>query len=94
VGQLENLMGDTDVSERERSGVVFIHTFPKGFNVGRRPTATEQMSGLYHLGVFFIVLTLASSFLQEKKDGTFQRILAAPLSRQPFSSGNSYLIIL
>jgi ABC-2 type transport system permease protein len=32
-------------------------------------------------GVFFIVLTLASSFLQEKKDGTFQRILAAPLSK-------------
>jgi len=81
-GQLENLMGDTDVSERERSGVVFIHTFPKGFNVGRRPTATEQNVPAYTIfGVFFIVLTLASSFLQEKKDGTFQRILAAPLSK-------------
>ena len=82
VGQLENLMGDTDVSERERSGVVFIHTFPKGFNVGRRPTAKEQNVPAYTIfGVFFIVLTLASSFLQEKKDGTFQRILAAPLSK-------------
>lgn len=81
-GQLENLMGDTNVSERERSGVVFIHTFPKGFNVGRRPTATEQNVPAYTIfGVFFIVLTLASSFLQEKKDGTFQRILAAPLSK-------------
>ena len=81
-GQLENLMGDTNVSEREKSGVVFIHTFPKGFNVGRRPTATEQNVPAYTIfGVFFIVLTLASSFLQEKKDGTFQRILAAPLSK-------------
>jgi ABC-2 type transport system permease protein len=81
-GQLENLMAGTDVSDRERSGVVFIHTFPKGFNVGRRPTATEQnVPGYTIFGVFFIVLTLASSFLQEKKDGTFQRILAAPLSK-------------
>jgi ABC-2 type transport system permease protein len=81
-GQLENLMGDTSVSGHERSGVVFIHTFPKGFNVGRRPTATEQNVPAYTIfGVFFIVLTLASSFLQEKKDGTFQRILAAPLSK-------------
>lgn len=29
----------------------------------------------------FEQLTLATSFLQEKKDGTFQRILAAPLSK-------------
>ena len=76
-GQLENLIG-----EHERSGVVFIHTFPKGFNVARRPTSTEQNVPAYTIfGVFFIVLTLASSFLQEKKDGTFQRILTAPLSK-------------
>jgi ABC-2 type transport system permease protein len=82
VGELENLIGDTNVSERETSGVVFIHTFPKGFNVGRRPTSTEQNVPAYTIfGVFFIVLTLASSFLQEKKDGTFQRILVAPLSK-------------
>jgi ABC-2 type transport system permease protein len=80
--QLDNILGDTNKSERERSGVVFIHTFPKGFNAGRRPTATEQNVPAYTIfGVFFIVLTLASSFLQEKKDGTFQRILAAPLSK-------------
>jgi len=81
-GQLDNMLSDTNVSERERSGVDFIHTFPKGFNTGRRPTATEQNVPAYTIfGVFFIVLTLASSFLQEKKDGTFQRILAAPLSK-------------
>jgi ABC-type Na+ efflux pump permease subunit len=79
-GQLADVLGDTNVGERESSGVDFIHTFPKGYNVGRRPTATEQNVPAYTIfGVFFIVLTSASSFLQEKKDGTFQRILAAPL---------------
>jgi len=81
-GKLDNLLGDTNVSGHERSGVVFIHTFPKGFNVRRRPTATEQNVPAYTIfGVFFIVLTLASGFLQEQRDGTFQRILAAPLSK-------------
>jgi len=81
-GQLDNMLEDPDISERGKSGVDFIHTFPKGFNAGRRPTATEQNVPAYTIfGVFFIVLTLASSFLQEKRDGTFQRILAAPLSK-------------
>jgi len=81
-GLLDNMLEDQNISERGRSGVDFIQTFPKGFNAGRRPTATEQNVPAYTIfGVFFIVLTLASSFLQEKKDGTFQRILAAPLSK-------------
>jgi ABC-2 type transport system permease protein len=81
-GQLDDMLGNTKISEHESSGVDLIHTFPKGFNAGRRPTATEQNVPAYTIfGVFFIVLTLASSFLQEKKDGTFQRILAAPLSK-------------
>lgn len=46
------------------------------------PTSTEQnVPGYTIFGVFFIVLTLASSFIQEKNDGTFQRILTAPLSK-------------
>ncbi len=82
VGQLDDMLGNTNIRGREMSGVDLIHTFPKGFNAGRRPTATEQNVPAYTIfGVFFIVLTLASSFLQEKKDGTFQRILAAPLSK-------------
>jgi len=48
----------------------------------QRPTSTEQnVPGYTIFGVFFIVLTLASSFIQEKNDGTFQRILTAPLSK-------------
>jgi len=78
--QIDNTLENTNISERERSGVNFIHTFPKNYNASRRPTATEQNVPAYTIfGVFFIVLTLASSFLQEKKDGTFQRILSAPL---------------
>jgi len=80
--QIDNMLGNQNKIERDRSGVNFIYTFPTGYNVGRRPTATEQNVPAYTIfGVFFIVLTLASSFLQEKKDGTFQRILAAPLSK-------------
>ena len=64
------------------SGVVFVNASPKGFSEGRRPTATEQNVPAYTIfGVFFIVLTLASSFLREKQDGTFQRILTAPLPK-------------
>ena len=80
--QIDNMLENQNKIERERSGVNFTHTFPTGYNVGRRPTATEQNVPAYTIfGVFFIVLTLASSFLQEKKDGTFQRILAAPLPK-------------
>jgi ABC-2 type transport system permease protein len=81
-GQLDTMLGNKNIRGREGSGVDLIQTFPKGLNAGRHPTATEQNVPAYTIfGVFFIVLTLASSFLQEKKDGTFQRILAAPLSK-------------
>ena len=54
----------------------------------RRPTSTEQNVPAYTIfGVFFIVLTLASSFIKEKNDGTFQRILAAPLSKAALITG-------
>jgi ABC-2 type transport system permease protein len=87
-GQLDNMLESTNITDRERSGVDVIQTFPKGFNADRRPTATEQNVPAYTIfGVFFIVLTLASSFLQEKEDGTFQRILAAPLSKKALLIG-------
>jgi len=55
---------------------------PKGFGAERRPTTTEQnVPGYAIFGVFFIVLTLASSFIREKEEGTFLRILAAPLPK-------------
>jgi len=59
-----------------------------GFATGRRPTATEQHVPAYTIfGVFFIVLTLASGLLREKQEGTFRRILSAPLSRTALLTG-------
>ncbi len=53
-----------------------------GSNHETRPTATEQhIPGYTIFGVFFIVLTLASGFLREKQEGTFRRILTAPMRR-------------
>ena len=56
--------------------------------VRRRPNSAEQNVPAYTIfGIFFIVLTLASSFLKEKQEGTFQRILAAPLSKTTLMIG-------
>lgn len=75
----------------KRSRIELIHTFPKYYRSERRPTATEQNVPAYTIfGVFFIVLTLASSFLKEKQDGTFQRILAAPLSKATLLIGKLF----
>jgi ABC-2 type transport system permease protein len=53
-----------------------------GSNHETRPTATEQhIPGYTIFGVFFIVLTLASGFLREKQEGTFRRILTAPMGK-------------
>ena len=55
---------------------------PKGTASTVRPSATEQnVPGYTVFGVFFIVLPLAAGFMRERHDGTFQRILAAPISK-------------
>jgi len=54
---------------------------PRGYQFKRRPTAVEQSVPAYTIfGVFFIVVTLAVSFFKEKNEGTFSRIMAAPVS--------------
>jgi ABC-2 type transport system permease protein len=68
--------------------IAFLSRSPRGYASGRMPSATEQNVPAYTIfGVFFIVLTLASSFIQEKKEGTFQRILSAPLSKSSLLVG-------
>jgi ABC-2 type transport system permease protein len=58
------------------------------FDEERRPTATEQHVPAYTIfGVFFIVLTLASGLLREKQEGTFRRILTAPMTRATLLAG-------
>jgi len=68
--------------EKGTAGIMFQTIYPRDFKRDRMPTSTEQnVPGYTIFGVFFIVLTLAASFHQEKTDGTFLRILAAPLTK-------------
>ncbi len=63
-------------------GVRFDQVTPDAFAVNRFPTAAEQnVPGYTIFGVFFIVQVLATSILSEKQNGTFRRLLVAPLPR-------------
>jgi len=89
--RFENPISEAFSGESSQAPVAFVSTSPKGFGLGRRPTATEQNVPAYTIfGVFFIVLTLASSLIQEKKDGTFQRLMAAPLSKTALLLGKLF----
>jgi ABC-2 type transport system permease protein len=80
--QIDDLLARATNGEGNGPEVAFLSRSPRGSAAGRFPSATEQNVPAYTIfGVFFIVLTLASSFIQEKKEGTFQRILSAPLSK-------------
>jgi ABC-2 type transport system permease protein len=73
--------GDAAASRHAR-GVSLEILAPEGAKAVVRPSATEQNVPAYTVfGVFFIVLPLATGFMREKHQGTFQRILAAPISK-------------
>jgi ABC-2 type transport system permease protein len=73
--------GDADAGRHAR-GVSIEILAPEGAKAVVRPSATEQNVPAYTVfGVFFIVLPLAAGFIREKHEGTFQRILAAPISK-------------
>jgi ABC-2 type transport system permease protein len=80
--QLEAIFSNADIGSLGSRRVPLQVVPLRSLVNNRQPTSTEQnVPGYTIFGVFFIVLTLASSFIQEKNDGTFQRILAAPLSK-------------
>ena len=80
--QIDELLAKAGKGAGNGPEVTFLSRSPRDHDSGRFPSATEQNVPAYTIfGVFFIVLTLASSFIQEKKEGTFQRILSAPLSK-------------
>jgi len=81
-GKIDDLLASAGKKAGNGPEVAFLSRPPRGHAPGRFPSATEQNVPAYTIfGVFFILLTLASSFIQEKKEGTFQRILSAPLSK-------------
>jgi ABC-2 type transport system permease protein len=63
-------------------GVIFKQVAPEAYEVEIFPTAvTQNVPGYTIFGVFFIIQVIATSFLSEKQDGTFRRLLVAPLPR-------------
>jgi len=70
------------------SEILIEETTPAQFNITRFPTAVEQnVPGYTIFGMFFIVQVLAISLLREKQEGTFRRLLTAPLSRSALLMG-------
>ena len=71
---------------------------PPGMNVKKFPNAFQQnVPGYTIYGLFWIVSLLAGSVLVEKQEGTFRRLLVAPMSRAVMLAGKMlpyYLINL
>lgn len=78
VAEMESGDVDSDVN----LGVRFEQSAPAAYRVPIYPSAvTQNVPGYTIFGMFFIVQVLATSILSEKQDGTFRRLLVAPLPR-------------
>jgi ABC-2 type transport system permease protein len=72
----------------EEPVIALERTAPPGMRVEKLPNAFQQnVPGYTIYGVFWIVSLLTASVLQEKREGTFRRLLAAPLSRAVMLAG-------
>ncbi|SNB72364.1 ABC transporter permease [Thermoflexus hugenholtzii] len=72
----------------EEPVVALERTAPPGMRVEKLPNTFQQnVPGYTIYGVFWIVSLLAGSVLQEKREGTFRRLLAAPMSRAVMLTG-------
>jgi ABC-2 type transport system permease protein len=77
---IAGLTSGSDAGEISNLGVRFEQSAPAAYQVEKFPTAAEQnVPGYTLFGVFFIIQVLATSILREKQDGTFRRLLVAPL---------------
>ena len=69
-------------------GVKFKQSAPAAYKKDTIPTSSEQnVPGYTIFGVFFIIQVLATSILREKQDGTFRRLLIAPLNQSTLLLG-------
>lgn len=83
-GMLQSIAaGDSGAS------LIGIHeTQPANVKVEKRPNTVQQsVPGWTLFGVFFIAQALALSFLDEKKGGSFSRLVIAPMSRTTIMLG-------
>jgi ABC-2 type transport system permease protein len=68
--------------QRTASGVSIEQITPPGLAVRQFPNTTQQnVPGYTLFGVFFICQVIGLSFIREKQDGTFRRLLVAPISK-------------
>jgi len=68
--------------QRTVSGVSIEQITPPGIAVRQFPNTTQQnVPGYTLFGVFFICQVIGLSFIREKQDGTFRRLLVAPISK-------------
>jgi len=62
--------------------------FPPGMRVKKLPDVFQQnVPGYTIYGIFWIVSLLAVSVLREKQEGTFRRLLVAPMGRMAMLAG-------
>jgi ABC-2 type transport system permease protein len=81
-------LGDISFEAEETSVITLSHVAPAGMNIEVFPDTYQQnVPGYTVFGVFFIVSVISSSILQEKHDGTFRRLLAAPLPKPVLLAG-------
>ena len=72
----------------EEPVVTVERTTPAGMQVEKYPDTFQQnVPGYTIYGIFWIVSLLAGSVLQEKRDGTFRRLLVAPMNRAVMLAG-------
>ena len=63
-------------------------TAPAGMKAEKFPDTFQQnVPGYTIFGIFWIVSLLASSVLQEKREGTFRRLMVAPMNRATMLAG-------
>jgi ABC-2 type transport system permease protein len=70
------------VQQKTLTGVSIEQITPAEMSVRKFPNTTQQNVPSYALfGVFFICQVIGLSFIREKQDGTFRRLLVAPISK-------------
>jgi ABC-2 type transport system permease protein len=70
------------LSGKENKPVTLEQVSPPGMHVEKRPNAFQQnVPGYTIYGIFWIVSLLAGSVLRERREGTFRRLLIAPMGR-------------
>lgn len=75
-----------------RESIVTIErTTPAGMRVEKYPDTFQQnVPGYTIYGIFWIVSLLANSVMQERREGTFRRLLVAPLNRAVILAGKLF----